>query len=117
MELAADRGNDLITWTYDPLETVNGNLNLHNLGAVCTSYIENAYGEMSDGMNDRISADCFVVEWADTEKERENRNRDLSKASILISTGIEDGFLTPGEINLEESSDSLLVTVPVIFKN
>lgn len=115
-KLAAEIGYDLISWTYDPLETVNGNLNLHKLGAVCTSYIENAYGEMTDGMNDGISTDRFVVEWSVDEKKRENRNSDIRKAAILIQTGFADGCLTPGEINLEESSDALFVPVPGNFQ-
>ncbi|THE10555.1 GNAT family N-acetyltransferase [Bacillus timonensis] len=115
-KLAAEMGYDLISWTYDPLETVNGNLNLHKLGAVCTSYIENAYGEMTDGMNDGISTDRFVVEWSVTETNSENRNCDISASTVLIQTKFIDGCLTPGEIELEESSEALFVPVPGNFQ-
>ncbi|MEH7379351.1 GNAT family N-acetyltransferase [Bacillus sp. JJ1533] len=115
-KLASEMGYDLISWTYDPLETVNANLNLHKLGAVCTSYIVNAYGEMTDGMNDGISTDRFVVEWSVNEKEHANRNVDFSHATVLIRTGFVDGCLTPGDIKLEESGETLLVPVPGNFQ-
>ncbi|MGF3103059.1 GNAT family N-acetyltransferase [Rossellomorea sp. DUT-2] len=60
---AGEMGYDVITWTYDPLETVNGNLNLHKLGAVVRTYIPNIYGEMSDQLNAGIATDRFLVEW------------------------------------------------------
>lgn len=115
-KLAAEMGYDLISWTYDPLETVNANLNLHKLGAVCTSYLENAYGEMADGMNDGISTDRFVVEWSVNKEERENRNRDFSKATPLIRMEFDDDFLMPGDIHLDESSETLFVPVPGNFQ-
>ncbi|MCC3357910.1 GNAT family N-acetyltransferase [Bacillus sp. REN16] len=115
-KLAAEMGYDLITWTYDPLETVNGNLNLHKLGAVCTSYIENAYGDMTDGMNDGLATDRFVVEWAVNGRGHDNRNINFNNAMVLISTEIEDECLSPGEINLEASSKTLLVPVPSNFQ-
>lgn len=46
-------------WTYDPLETVNGYLNLSKLGGVCTQYIENCYGEMPDILNAGLPSDRF----------------------------------------------------------
>lgn len=115
-ELAEKMGYDLISWTYDPLETVNGNLNLHKLGATCTAYIENAYGEMTDGMNDGLSTDRFVVEWAVKKIERESVNYEISKLPLLINVEFEDGSLVPGDINLEENSDTLLVPVPGNFQ-
>lgn len=115
-ELAEKMGYDLISWTYDPLETVNGNLNLHKLGATCTAYIENAYGEMTDGMNDSLSTDRFVVEWAVKKVERESENYEISKLPLLINVEFEDGTLVPRDINLQENSNTLLVPVPGNFQ-
>ena len=56
------QGLDLITWTYDPLETLNGNLNLHKLGAVCRDYRPNLYGELR-GINHGLPSDRFYTEW------------------------------------------------------
>ncbi len=60
---AARMGYDMLTWTYDPLETRNGYLNLSKLRAVCSTYIENCYGEFDDGLNAGLPTDRFKVEW------------------------------------------------------
>ncbi|RYD02814.1 hypothetical protein N752_22635 [Desulforamulus aquiferis] len=52
-----------MTWTYDPLETANGYLNVGKLGAICTTYITDCYGEMEDPMNQGLPTDRFKVEW------------------------------------------------------
>ncbi len=54
---------DLITWTYDPLQALNANLNLVRLGAIARQYILDAYGEMTDGINAGLGSDRFQVEW------------------------------------------------------
>ena len=54
---------DHMTWTYDPLETRNGNLNLHKLGAVCSTYKRDVYGFINDGLNQGSPTDRFYVDW------------------------------------------------------
>lgn len=54
---------DLITWTYDPLQSRNANLNIADLGAVCDTYIREAYGEMRDELNEGLPSDRFSVNW------------------------------------------------------
>jgi predicted GNAT superfamily acetyltransferase len=62
-EGAAALGIDLMTWTYDPLQALNANLNLVHLGAIARQYVANAYGEMTDGLNAGLPSDRFQVEW------------------------------------------------------
>ncbi|EIJ78265.1 GCN5-related N-acetyltransferase [Bacillus methanolicus PB1] len=62
-QVASDMGYDLITWTYDPLESRNAYLNLTKLRAVCSTYVENCYGEMQDSLNSGLPSDRFKVEW------------------------------------------------------
>lgn len=57
------QGVDLVTWTYDPLQSRNANLNIAGIGAVCDTYIREAYGEMRDGLNDGLPSDRFKVNW------------------------------------------------------
>ncbi len=54
---------DHITWTYDPLETRNGRLNIHKLGAICNTYKRNVYGELRDALNWGVPTDRFRVDW------------------------------------------------------
>ena len=55
---ALKRGIDLLTWTYDPMQARNANLNLHVLGVVGRTYLRNFYGEtptlgLDDGVPER----------------------------------------------------------------
>ena len=56
------QGLDLITWTYDPLETANARLNMRKLGGVCKTYFTNLYGNF-EGINAGLPTDRFQVEW------------------------------------------------------
>ena len=57
------QGINLVTWTYDPLEAKNANLNINKLGCICRTYIENCYGEMRDSLNVGLPSDRLEVEW------------------------------------------------------
>jgi predicted GNAT superfamily acetyltransferase len=54
---------DWMTWTYDPLYRPNGVFNIHRLGATCTTYMRNIYGEMSDELNRGVPSDRCQVDW------------------------------------------------------
>lgn len=56
-------GYDLLTWTFDPLESVNAYLNLTKLKAICNTYKVNCYGEMKDGLNKGLPTDRLKVDW------------------------------------------------------
>jgi predicted GNAT superfamily acetyltransferase len=60
---ALGQGLKRVTWTYDPLEGRNAHLNIARLGAVCKTYLRNAYGEMRDAMNQGLPSDRFQVDW------------------------------------------------------
>ena len=45
------QGIRLVTWTYDPLMSVNAHLNIRRLGAVCATYKREVYGDMRDELN------------------------------------------------------------------
>lgn len=60
---ALENGYDLITWTYDPLEAVNANLNIARLGGEVRQYLVNHYGEMTDGINRGLPSDRLLLEW------------------------------------------------------
>jgi predicted GNAT superfamily acetyltransferase len=67
-KFAIDMGYDLITWTFDPLESRNAYLNLSKLYGICDIYLENWYGEMDDGLNKGLPTDRFKIEWWITSK-------------------------------------------------
>ncbi|WP_338379118.1 hypothetical protein, partial [Enterococcus faecium] len=104
-------------WTYDPLETVNGNLNLHKLGAICKTYMEDAYGEMDDGLNSGIATDRFLVEWpVALEKKAAERKQYTGEKRKVIKTVHIDSLLVPEKWDLTLEDHYLFVPVPSNFQ-
>lgn len=62
-QMVRQQGLDRITWTYDPLLSRNGHLNIARLGAVCNTYLREVYGSMRDGLNSGLPSDRFQVDW------------------------------------------------------
>jgi predicted GNAT superfamily acetyltransferase len=62
-QMVRHQGLDRITWTYDPLLSRNAHLNIARLGAVCSTYLREEYGEMRDGLNMGLPSDRFQVDW------------------------------------------------------
>lgn len=61
---AIELGYGLITWTFDPLQARNANLNLHTLGAVARTYWRNFYGNQEAlVLGPGVRTDRFLVEW------------------------------------------------------
>lgn len=55
-EIAIAKGYDRMHWTYDPLETRNGYLNLTKLNGICDTYIENSKGR---DLTDKVAAEVL----------------------------------------------------------
>jgi predicted GNAT superfamily acetyltransferase len=60
---ALKAGVTLITWTYDPLQALNANLNLRRLGAVGTEFVENFYGVTTSELHHGMPTDRLLVSW------------------------------------------------------
>jgi predicted GNAT superfamily acetyltransferase len=61
---AIELGYDLITWTFDPLQARNANLNLHTLGAMTRTYWRNFYGDQEAlVLGPGVQTDRFLAEW------------------------------------------------------
>lgn len=58
-----ERGVELVTWTFDPLEARNARFNLETLGAWSDEYLENVYGELEDDLNRGLPSDRLLVSW------------------------------------------------------
>ncbi|MFD6210509.1 GNAT family N-acetyltransferase [Peribacillus sp. NPDC060253] len=117
-EESIKKGYDLITWTFDPLETVNGYLNFHKLGARSSTYVENCYGEMLDVLNHGMPSDRFIVQWWIKDKKIESENLEiedrLREDSLLIKALVNpDGYLAPMEIDLTRHLETGLLFVPM----
>jgi predicted GNAT superfamily acetyltransferase len=61
---ALELGLDEITWTFDPLQVLNANLNFARLGVVSSRYIVNFYGEeTSSHLHRGLGTDRLWVRW------------------------------------------------------
>lgn len=119
-EWALARKLELVTWTYDPLESRNANLNIRQLGTTCTTYLRDHYGELADRINTGLATDRFKVDWWIAHRHVVDRLAKLSPADTLI-TGAQllnparigaDELLYPCETPLEITGPRLLVEIP-----
>lgn len=122
-DLALKNGFKMITWTYDPLEAVNGNLNIGSLRAVCNKYIENCYGEMEGKLNKGLDSDRFKAEWYLDSKHVQNNPsyKDFKKHQICTIVENEEGLPLIDSIKLNQLSEiaedeAVIVPVPMYFQ-
>jgi predicted GNAT superfamily acetyltransferase len=90
-EIVLTQGIDLITWTFDPLESRNARFNFHKLGVTCGVYARNLYGAMRDKLNAGLPSDRFQVDWSLTSPRVQARLRaeaEVLSASALMSDGV-----------------------------
>jgi predicted GNAT superfamily acetyltransferase len=120
---ALEQGHDLVTWTYDPLESRNANLNVCKLGVVCRKYIRDYYGPMTDGLNVGLPSDRFQVEWwiaSDRVRSRLLQGVgpvsavDLPQATATFLTN--KGLRAPGPLTLDWEDPSIGVEVPADYQ-
>lgn len=130
-QMVRHQGIDRITWTYDPLLSLNAHLNIHRLGAVCNTYFRNFYGEMRDEINAGLPSDRFQVDWWVNSRRVVHRlsrkPRSALKLNQLTSAQISiinpasldsSNHLHPGEIQfpVKRQPDSLvMVEIPSDF--
>jgi predicted GNAT superfamily acetyltransferase len=62
-EAALARGIDLITWTFDPMQSRNAHLNLRRLGAISREFLENFYGVTSSLLHHGMPTHRLLVRW------------------------------------------------------
>ena len=131
-EHALAQGLELVTWTYDPLESLNSALNIGKLGAVCRTYLRDFYGEMEDGLNLGLWSDRFEVDWwvssqrvalrlnsgqanrLATGGHRLHLDAVLENgAQLLNQAGVRpDGLVRPSPAPVEPTADTVLVEIP-----
>ncbi|MFD1706867.1 GNAT family N-acetyltransferase [Siminovitchia sediminis] len=117
-EEAAKLGYDMLTWTYDPLETRNGYLNLSKLRAICSIYVENSYGIFEEGINKGLPTDRFKVEWWIHSRHVAERKPVSFKegAERIPWKHGQTGPVLVGDLSVPEA-DEILVPVPKAFQS
>ena len=79
-----------ITWTFDPLQSLNAYFNFGKLGVVADAYKINFYGEATSSFLHQIGTDRLWVTWMlDSERVRERLQNETNKQeSLFASKGI-----------------------------
>lgn len=105
-ERALEQGISEITWTFDPLQSLNAHLNFTKLGVTSRRYIVNFYGEAtSSPLHQGFGTDRLWVSWL-LESDRVKRLAEFKDRSLQSNT------LLPASINrLAEEGAILLRSV------
>lgn len=120
---AVKRGYRFITWTYDPLQTRNANLNLQALGAISRTYLPDFYGAIPTlCLGPGLPSDRMLIEWPIRDRRVKSRFEGkarkpgydpaaLPKAQERKPGG-EDPFHRPARPKLALEDEVVLVEVP-----
>lgn len=117
-QVALSQGIDLITWTFDPLASVNAHFNLAKLGCTATRYVEDFYGEPAGGLNGGLATDRLMAEWrlrdAGTEARMTGSWRQERPRGAAVNRLVPDraGLPVNTGIRLDLSDPELLVEIP-----
>ena len=117
------QGINLITWTFDPLESRNARLNFHKLGVTCNTYLRNLYGSMRGGLNVGLPSDRFQVDWHISSARVTERLRDDWAGHSLAALQVEGAAILnparPGEPPCQAhpiEGERLLIQIPARFQ-
>ncbi|MEC5425689.1 GNAT family N-acetyltransferase [Virgibacillus sp. C22-A2] len=113
-EIAEQIGYDMITWTFDPLESLNAYLNIHKLGAVGVRYNVDHYGPINDGLNKGMPTDRIVIEWRWKEKPHTKATM-FNEDNVLLREGA--GKKPVLTVKQKLDSDGYFVAIPKTIQN
>jgi predicted GNAT superfamily acetyltransferase len=126
-QLVRKQGLDRITWTYDPLLSRNGYLNIGRLGAICNTYLRQVYGDMRDGLNVGLASDRFQVDWWVNTRRVEGclalssrpaltlAECEAAQCQNLYDVDARDGLIAPSGTLSTPAGNLLLAEIPVDF--
>ena len=108
---ALEKGLDEITWTFDPLQSLNAHLNFAKLGVISNRYIPNFYGEAtSSPLHSGFGTDRLWVRWLlNSDRVKRRTSLDASqRAGKLALDPSEAGAVIGSALIYSESSRPML---------
>ncbi len=113
------QGLELVTWTFDPLQSANAHFNFRKLGVIARRYHPNLYGDIRDELNRGLPTDRLTVEWwIRSERVRSRLERpspsqpSLPDAPAVNRTERHAGLLRNAEIRWDLEAERLWVEIP-----
>ena len=114
-ERALASGIDTITWTYDPLQALNANLNFRRLGVTSDRYRVNYYGETSSFLHS-TGTDRLWVRWELSSERVERRLEGRDIESLANMSGDDIPLLLRVEPRDEPSEDIVELTSQMLLE-
>jgi len=122
-ERVLEQGIELISWTYDPLQSANAHFNFAKLGVIAREYERDFYGEMRDQLNRGLPSDRLTVEWwlrsprVEAKLARRYRLPSVEElleggAELVNRTELEGDWLVNAGYKLDLEGERLLIEVP-----
>jgi len=112
-----NQGIKTITWTFDPLQSLNAHFNISKLGAISDRYYINFYGADAPSFLHRTGTDRLWVKWLlDSPRVHERLANsapapELQQVTPLIEIGPDDSPQTVNKAS-EVSGEPVLIEIP-----
>lgn len=118
-EFVLSQGLDLVTWTFDPLQSANAYFNFNKLGVISNHYERDLYGDIRDELNRGLPTDRLTVEWWVRSPRVAARAERLKQPSVSLEgmkvvngVALESGLPRSSQYELNLADDRLLVEIP-----
>lgn len=100
------QGIDLISWTFDPLQSLNAHFNFGKLGVVCDRYLPNFYGEEAASFLHQTGTDRLWVSWF---VKRERVQTQVAPSVTVIEIDSDD---SPRRNEFDVSLEQVAIEIP-----
>jgi predicted GNAT superfamily acetyltransferase len=122
-DAALAAGIELMVWTYDPLESLNGYFNFTRLGVIASQYWPNLYGKTGSALHRGTPTDRLRADWhlaSDRVRRRHEGKTGALAARVAAQpedlpaalSADSDGGVGPGAVDLKLDAPRLLCEVP-----
>lgn len=116
-EFVLQQGISMMSWTFDPLQSLNAYFNFNKLGVVSDQYFVNFYGEDAASFLHRTGTDRLWVTWDLTNRHRKNQlgkenfNENFGQIKPLVKVGI-DEFPLVSDLEEGLEANHALIEIP-----
>lgn len=112
------KGINLITWTFDPLQSLNAHFNFAKLGVIADSYKINFYGEATSSFLHQIGTDRLWVTWLlDSKRVRERLHSEKQRSKVAyeaVPTLVQVGpSYAPQKNRSDDIRDHLVLSIEI----
>lgn len=114
-DISVKRGVKSISWTFDPLESLNANLYMRKIGAVVDKpYQENYYGKNRPGINENLPCDRLIASLYLNSYKKSSEDKKQKRYSLEIL--MMEYYVIEINTKIEISDDLMTIRQPVAFE-